>query len=73
MKVPVSPYNQIDGLVYFPRMLDKARLFSRGELRADLCDNLGLAMDAWTCALLSVSYSDVLTQVGQGVDDRTIG
>jgi hypothetical protein len=72
MKVPVSPYNQIDGLVYFPRMLDKARLFARSELREDLCGNLGLAMDAWTCALLSVSYADVVTQVGRGLDDRAV-
>jgi len=72
MKVPVSPYNQFDGLVYFPRMLDKARLFARGELREDLCGNLGLAMDAWTCALLSVSYADVVAEVGRGLDDRAV-
>lgn len=29
-------------------------------------------MDAWTCAFLCVSYSDVLKQVGLGLDDRAV-
>jgi len=73
MKVPVSPYLQIDGIVYFRRMLDKARLFAVGELREDLCSNLGKAMDAWTCEFLGVSYSGLSARLRvEGTSDEDL-
>ena len=31
-----NPFNKTNGLVYFPRLLDKMRRHARGELRDDL-------------------------------------
>lgn len=61
MKTPKSPYIQTEGLVYFARMLDKARLYAAGELREDLHANLGKAMDEWTCGFLGVDYQAVIS------------
>ena len=37
MKQPAcSPFNKTNGLVYFPRLIDKMRRHARGELRDDL-------------------------------------
>jgi gluconokinase len=73
MKVPVSPYLQIDGMVYFRRMLDKARLFAAGELREDLRSNLGKAMDAWTCEFFGVSYPELSTRLRvEGTSDADL-
>ena len=72
MKVPVSPYEKIEGIVYIRRMLDKARLFERGELREDLHANLGIAMDAWACEFLGVNYADLAARVKQGADDAAV-
>ncbi len=66
MKVPISPYETLEGLVYFRRMLDKARLLDLGELREDLHANLGIAMDQWTCEFLGVHYADVIAQQREG-------
>lgn len=62
----------MEGLVYFRRMLDKARLFAKGELREDLCGNLGSAMDAWTCDLLGVDYPSIVEKVRESMDDKSI-
>lgn len=72
MKAPVSPYLTIRGLVYFRRMVDKARLFAAGDLREDLVGNLGKAMDLWTCELLHVSYSALVEKVHAGLDDDAL-
>ncbi|MEI6297734.1 MAG: DUF5069 domain-containing protein [bacterium] len=34
-RVPCSPNERTNGMVWFPRMLDKIRLPARGELPAD--------------------------------------
>lgn len=72
MKIPVSPYEKIEGLVYFPRMLDKARLLQRGELREDLHANVGIAMDLWCCQFLKVEYTDVVAQLRAGLDNAAL-
>ena len=47
MRVPRSPYDKEAGLVWVPRMLDKARLMNGGELHEDYQPNLGrVTMDA---------------------------
>ena len=56
LSVPRSAYDQVDGLLYFARMLDKIRLHSRGELREDFHDNLGKGADQWCVGFLHIEY-----------------
>lgn len=72
MKVPVSPYARIEGIVYFRRMLDKIRLHQAGELRSDLHANLGLAFDERCCRFLHVAYADVVARVSEGLSDEQV-
>ncbi len=72
MKVPVSPYVAIEGIVYFRRMLDKIRLHEAGELREDLHANLGKGFDLRCCNFLQVKYEDVVQQVKQGASDEEV-
>lgn len=37
-RFPISPYQQLGGMVYLPRMLDKIRLRQRDEATAKLED-----------------------------------
>jgi len=72
MKVPKSPYESIQGIVYFPRMLDKIRLHRAGGLREDLHENLGKGFDARCVRFLKVAYDDIAAQVAEGADDETV-
>lgn len=72
MKVPKSPYASIEGIVYFPRMLEKIRLHEAGELREDLHANLGKSFDERCCSFLQVSYDDVAAQVKAGKSDAEV-
>lgn len=63
MKVPCSPYDEIDGLPYFRRLCEKVRLHAAGDLREDLHENLGRGMDLWTCQFLGVTYDDLKAKV----------
>jgi hypothetical protein len=56
---PRSAYDKVGGMIYFPRMLDKIRLFAKGALRPDFHANLGKRMDAICCNFLRVNYADV--------------
>ncbi len=56
-RYPRSPYDEIQGIVYFPRMLDKIRLFAAGDLQADYHENLGLGFDGRCCRFLGIDYS----------------
>lgn len=72
MKVPKSPYASIEGIVYFPRMLEKIRLHAAGELREDLHANLGSGFDERCCNFLQVAYEDVVAQVKAGKSDQEV-
>jgi len=72
MKVPKSPYASIDGIVYFPRMLDKIRLHAAGELREDLHANLGKGFDERCCTFLQVDYAAIVEKVKEGLSDREV-
>jgi len=72
MKVPKSPYASIEGIVYFPRMLDKIRLHAAGELREDLHANLGKGFDERCCSFLQVDYDEVVEKVLEEVDDAVV-
>lgn len=67
---PRSPFDLIEGMVYFRRLCDKVRLHEANQLPEDYHANLGRAMDLWTCQLLGVEYSDLAKQVVGGAKDE---
>lgn len=67
---PCSPKDEIDGLIYFPRMCDKIRLHGRGELPEDYHANLGSGMDLWICQFLGVDYEELAKQIREGASDE---
>jgi len=73
-KYPKSPNEKTNGMLYFPRMLDKIRLHAHGELAADYHKNLGapIAADSACCNFLRVNYADLRERVLQGGSDEEI-
>jgi hypothetical protein len=71
---PRSPKEMTRGMMYFPRMLDKIRLHSRGELHEDYHKNLGApqTLDGACCNFLRVNYDDLRERVLQGGTDEEI-
>jgi hypothetical protein len=71
---PKSPKEMTNGMIYFPRMLDKIRLHARGELHEDYHKNLGAtrAADGACCNFLRVNYADLRDRVLQGGTDEEI-
>jgi len=69
-KLPVSPYETFNGLVYFPRMTDKIRLHAAGSLSEDYVPNLGKGFDLRCCSLLGIDYSEFSASVSQGLSDE---
>lgn len=61
--VPRSAFDQVGGLVYFARMVDKIRLLAAGRLRADYLENLGGGFDGRCCRLLGVAYEALRERV----------
>jgi len=72
MKFPRTPYDTIEGLVYFPRLLDKIRLHADGQLGEDYVANLGKAFDARCCALLEINYDKLVEAVLGGLSDEQV-
>lgn len=70
MKTPRSPKDEIDGLLYFPRLCEKVRLHAAGELDEAYHANLGAGMDLWTCEFLGVLYEELAEQVRAGATDE---
>ncbi|PYI42181.1 MAG: DUF5069 domain-containing protein [Verrucomicrobia bacterium] len=62
------------GMMYFPRMLDKIRLHSRGELHEDYQENFGAPQtaDSACCNFLRVHHRDLIERVKQGGTDEEI-
>lgn len=71
-RFPISPTQTCQGLVYFPRMLDKIRLKAADALPEAYHANLGKAMDGWTCSFLKVDYKAVVAQVAKGLTDEEV-
>ncbi|MBK1827710.1 DUF5069 domain-containing protein [Haloferula rosea] len=69
MTLPCSPRNEIDGIVYLPRLCDKIRLHTAGQLDPDYHANLGRGMDLWTCQFLGVDYEALAEVVRSGASD----
>jgi hypothetical protein len=70
--VPRSAYDQVGGMVYFARMLDKIRLFHQGLLPAEYHENLGRGADSWCADFLRIPYADLKARVLEGGSDEEI-
>ena len=73
-KAPKSFHEKTGGMIYFPRMLDKIRLYARGEFREDCHANLGVAdrADGLCCHYLRVTYEALKQRVLEGGTDVEI-
>jgi gluconokinase len=71
-KFPRSPYDAINGLVYFPRMLDKIRIHAAGQLPKGYAEHLGDGFDGRCLRFLGVSYDDVKKLVLAGEPDDKV-
>lgn len=71
-----SPYDQVGGLVYFGRMLDKIRLHEAGRLPPGYVANLGESdwyfFDARCCRFLGVKYGALVKRVRRGGTDAQL-
>ncbi|WP_343225962.1 DUF5069 domain-containing protein [Luteolibacter marinus] len=66
---PRSPQDEIDGLIYFPRLCHKIRLHAAGKLDPGYHANLGAGMDLWTCQYLGIDYQELASRVRSGASD----
>lgn len=71
-KFPRSPYDAINGLVYFPRMLDKIRIHAVGQLPELYQKHLGRDFDGRCLNFLHVSYDAVRERVLAGDSDEQV-
>lgn len=71
---PKSPTETTQGIMYFPRMLDKIRLHGGGQLNEDYHKNFGAAKaaDGACCNFLRVHHRDLRERVLQGGTDEEI-
>lgn len=60
------------GMMWFPRMLDKIRQHSRGELPEDYHANLGAGLDKRCVGFLRVEYADLRARVLAGGTDEEV-
>ena len=72
-----SPYESLDGLVYFPRMLAKIRLHAAGKLPEEYIPYLGEAFEGRTfdsrcCRFLGVPYGEFVIRTLEGGTDAEI-
>ncbi len=79
MSIPVpglrSPADQVGGLLYFGRMIDKIRLHHAGKLPPDYVPNLGGGFDERCVHFLRVSYralGDRVLAAGEGAPDEML-
>jgi gluconokinase len=70
MKHPRSPREQVGGIVYFGRMIDKIRLMAAGDLHTDLHKNLGSGFDDRCVKFFHVSYEALAGAVKEGLSDE---
>ena len=61
---------QVGGIVFFGRMLDKIRLHAQGKLPADY--NRGFGFDGRVCRFLHVEYLALVERVLSGGSDEEI-
>jgi gluconokinase len=69
VKYPRSPKDEVGGIVYFGRMIDKIRLMKAGELHPDLHANLGTGFDSRCVNFLGIIYEPLKKYVEEGATD----
>lgn len=71
-----SPSEQVKGLVYFGRMLDKMRLAAAGKLPADWQaargTNMATSFDARCCRFLRIDYAAIEKEALKGGSDEEL-
>lgn len=71
-----SPFDQVNGLVYFGRMLDKIRLTAAGKLPEGWQAMRGkvspLSFDSRSCRFLGIDYADLETETLKGGTDEEL-
>lgn len=71
-----SPFDKVNGLVYFGRMLDKIRLFASGKLPEGWHAARGAAsqtsFDARCCRFLQIEYPDLEKETLEGGTDEQL-
>ena len=69
-----SPHDQVGGLVYFGRMIDKIRLHLRGALPPDYQENFGdaEALDGHLASFLNLEHNAILERTAAGGSDEEI-
>ncbi len=71
-----SPSDQVKGLVYFGRMLDKIRLHAAGKLPEDWQVQLGAvskgSFDRRCCDFLKVDYAMLVAETLKGLSDEDL-
>ena len=71
-----SPSAEVNGLVYFGRMLDKIRLAAAGKLPEDWQAARGMAyptsFDARCCRFLKIDYSAIEAETLKGASDEQL-
>lgn len=67
-----SPRDEVSGLVYFGRMVDKLRLEHAGKLPQDYHENMGKGFDGSCCEFFGVSYERLRERVRQGGSDEEL-
>src|SRR6266699_6952283 len=74
MKIPGLRHSaeQVGGIVFFGRMLDKIRLHAKGKLPPDYHANLGKGFDEKCVKFLRVNYDDLVESVKEGGADEEI-
>ena len=64
-----SAYEEIDGMVYIPRMLEKIRMYARNELPEDYISFLGNGFDKIVSTFLQIEYVELKAFVLEGKSD----
>ncbi|MGJ8655493.1 MAG: DUF5069 domain-containing protein [Akkermansiaceae bacterium] len=67
-----SAYEEVGGMVYFARMVEKIRMHARGELPEEYVGYLGGGFDGRCVEFLGVSYEDVRKLVLDGETDDVV-
>jgi gluconokinase len=71
-----SPFDQINGIVYFGRMLDKIRLAAAGKLPEDWRPMRGTALkgtfDSRCCRFLHIDYATLEAETLKGGSDEEL-
>ncbi len=71
-----SPFEQVGGIVYFGRMLDKIRLNAEGKLPEEWAAMVGSghegSFDSRCCHFLGVAYQDLVAETLKGGSDESL-